>query len=278
MASTAVAATVDRRVVANPGQVERLLAAVASQGERGERLRAFFGTLYYAALRPAEAIALRGDSCVLPDEGWGRLVVSGSAPRAGADWTDDGAPREQRGLKHRGQNDTRSVPIPPELVRLLREHIARDGLAPDGRLFRSGTGGSVQDSTYAAVWRRARQTGLTPEQAASPLVRRPYDLRHAAISLWLNAGVPATEVARRAGHGVAVMLAVYANCVDGEEQAVNARIERPSRATPSVEHWARPKGLSPGLTGNLWAYRGPTRRAGRPPKVKPQVRRARIVA
>jgi integrase len=206
--------------------VERLLAAVGSQGERGERLQAFFGTLYYAALRPAEAIALRGDSCVLPAEGWGRLVVSGSAPRAGADWTDDGAPREQRGLKHRGQNDTRSVPIPPELVRLLREHIARDGLAPDGRLFRSGTGGSVQDSTYAAVWRRARQAGLTPEQAASPLARRPYDLRHAAISLWLNAGVPATEVARRAGHGVAVMLAVYANCVDGEEQAVNARIQQ----------------------------------------------------
>jgi integrase len=221
-----VAATVDRRIVANPDQVESLLAAVGSLGERGERLRAFFGTLYYAALRPAEAIALRGGSCVLPAEGWGRLVVSESTPRAGSEWTDDGAPREHRGLKHRGQNDTRSVPIPPELVRLLREHVARYGLAPDGRLFRSGIGGSVQDSTYAAVWRRARQAGLTEELAASPLARRPYDLRHAAISLWLNAGVPATEVARRAGHGVAVMLAVYANCVDGEEQAVNRRIEQ----------------------------------------------------
>lgn len=44
------------------------------------------------------------------------------------------------------------------------------------------------------------------------------------MSLWLNAGVPATEVARRAGHGVAVMLAVYANCIDGREQANNERI------------------------------------------------------
>jgi len=34
---------------------------------------------------------------------------------------------------------------------------------------------------------------------ASPLAGRPYDLRHAAVSLWLNAGVPATEVAERAG-------------------------------------------------------------------------------
>lgn len=77
-----VAATVDRRIVANPDQVGSLLAAVGTRGERGERLRAFFGTLYYAALRPAEAIALRGGSCVLPGEGWGRLVVSESAPAA----------------------------------------------------------------------------------------------------------------------------------------------------------------------------------------------------
>jgi hypothetical protein len=72
---------------------------------------------------------------------------------------------------------------------------------------------------------------------ASPLVRRPYDLRHAAISLWLNAGVPATEVARRAGHGVAVMLSVYANCIDGQEAIVNGRIEAAlsGQELPSVE-------------------------------------------
>jgi hypothetical protein len=29
------------------------------------------------------------------------------------------------------------------------------------------------------------------------LLGRPYDLRHAAVSLWLNSGVPATEVDRR---------------------------------------------------------------------------------
>jgi integrase len=48
-----------------------------------------------------------------------------------------------------------------------------------------------------------------------PLGRRPYDLRHAAPSLWLNSGVPTTEVARRAGHGVAVLLKIYAHCIDG---------------------------------------------------------------
>jgi len=41
----------------------------------------------------------------------------------------------------------------------------------------------------------------------------------------LNAGVPAPEVARRAGHGVAVLLRVYAGCIDGHEQLWNDRID-----------------------------------------------------
>ncbi|GAA2363479.1 hypothetical protein [Dactylosporangium salmoneum] len=66
----------------------------------------------------------------------------------------------------------------------------------------------------------ARIKALSPEQVASPLARRPYGLRNAAASLWLNAGVPPTEIARRLGHGVAVLLNVYANCVD----VINAKI------------------------------------------------------
>jgi hypothetical protein len=44
------------------------------------------------------------------------------------------------------------------------------------------------------------------------------------VSLWLNSGVPATDVARRAGHGVAVLLKIYAHCVDGQADAANRRI------------------------------------------------------
>ncbi|HLI76999.1 MAG TPA: hypothetical protein VKV02_08640, partial [Acidobacteriaceae bacterium] len=80
------------------------------------------------------------------------------------------------------------------------------------------------DSAYTAVWAQARAKALTPAQARSPLARRPYDLRHAAVSLWLNSGVPATEVARRAGHGVAVLLKIYAHCIDGQADAANQRI------------------------------------------------------
>ncbi|MGW1056998.1 hypothetical protein [Micromonospora rubida] len=107
----------------------------------------------------------------------------------------------------------------------LRRHVDRFGLADGGRLFRSGKGNVVAASTYSRVWKAARELALTPMQVASPLAARPYDLRHAAVSLWLNCGVPATDVAARAGHHVGVLLKVYAKRIDGQEATVNQRIE-----------------------------------------------------
>lgn len=221
----AVASAVDRRVVANPEQVRTLFAAVGQQGDSGRHLVAFFGCLYYAAMRPSEALMLREADCTLPNAGWGRLDLHASAPHSGIAWTASGNARELRGLKRRAGNATRVVPIPPVLVGLLRQHLADDGTAPDGRLFRSEAGGIVQNAKYGRVWRRARKTALTAEQVESRLAARPYDLRHAGVSLWLNAGVPATEVAARAGHGVEVLLRVYASCLDGQGTIANARID-----------------------------------------------------
>ncbi|HUY52743.1 MAG TPA: tyrosine-type recombinase/integrase, partial [Streptosporangiaceae bacterium] len=214
----------DRRVVASPAQAQALLTAVRAQGPRGQHLEAFFGCLYYAAMRPSEAVSLRETDCHLPARGWGRIDLAASEPRAGRGWTDDGAAREARGLKHRAEHEMRSVPIPPELVTLLRAHLSRYGTGPDGRLFRTARDGAIQQSAYGAIWQAARTAAFTTAQQASPLARRAYDLRHAAVSLWLNAGVPATEVARRAGHSVAVLLKVYAHCIDGQADAANQRI------------------------------------------------------
>ncbi len=65
---------------------------------------------------------------------------------------------------------------------------------------------------------------MSPEQYDSPLAADPYDLRHAAVSTWLAAGVPAAEVAERAGHTVDVLLKVYAQCLDGQRALSNSKI------------------------------------------------------
>jgi integrase len=218
-----VAEEIDRSVVARPRQVRALLSAIE---KTSPELTAFFGCLYYGCMRPGEAVSLREIDCVsLPESGWGLLLLSGNAPRVGSQWTDSGTTQDERHLKHRARKTTRPVPIPPELVSLIRAHIARFGLGLDGRLFRGARGSLLSESSYGRMWQLARTSALTPAQAKSPLARRPYDLRHSGVTLSLNAGVPAPEVARRAGHCVAVLLRVYAGCIDGHEQLWNGGID-----------------------------------------------------
>ena len=107
----------------------------------GQHLEAFFACLYYAGLRPSEAVMLREGHLYLPKKGWGRIILAASASRAGTAWTDDGTARQERGLKHRAGNETRTIPIPPELVRLLCTHVKKYGTTPDGRIFQTARGG-----------------------------------------------------------------------------------------------------------------------------------------
>jgi integrase len=125
------------------------------------------GALYYAALRPSEAVMLRENDLLLPGKGWGRIDLVASASRAGTAWTDHGTARQERGLKHRADHETRAIPVPPDLVKLLRAHIRKYGTTPDGRIFQTARGGILQDSAYAAVWAAARAAALTPATRAT---------------------------------------------------------------------------------------------------------------
>ena len=237
-----VAEAVDRRVVVNHAQARSLLYAVRVAYPS---LEAYFACLYYAALRPAEARHLRVNDCVLPETGWGELVLLGSTPDSNGVWTDSGEANEDRQLKHRGVSDTRPVPASPELVEILRHHIATFPTSPDGRLFvtRIGRAGvplplpftrPLRMGTAYRVWDIVRAAAFSEAEYASPMAKRPYDLRHAAVSTWLNAGVPPTQVAEWAGHSVMVLLRVYAKCIYGQEEPARDRIES-ALALPTTE-------------------------------------------
>jgi integrase len=194
---------------------------------------AHHATAYYAGLRPGEINALDEGTVELPDKDaadqWGVLRLAISRPATSAGWQNDQADEDEippaRQLKHRAIGETRPVPACPPLVTILREHIEEFGFAPDGRLFQGARGGEVSDSVVGRIWAAARKEALTKTQAAGPLARRVYDLRHACLSGWLNAGVPPQQAAEWAGHGLPVLLRVYAKCVDGDDLAARKRIE-----------------------------------------------------
>ncbi|WP_327190003.1 site-specific integrase [Streptomyces xinghaiensis] len=218
---------IDFRYVPGPTLAKALIDAVRTQGPRGEHLEAFFGCFYYAAMRPGEISALKATDCVLPktDTEWGELILEESRPEVGSGWTDDGTSYEKRGLKRRARKATRPVPIPPVLVGMLRTHLATHGTAPDGRLFRAVRGGRVRSTEYCELWEKAREKALSPEEARTSLADVPYSLRHAGISLWLKAGVDPVEVARRAGHSLAVLYRFYAKVLRGAQKSSNHLID-----------------------------------------------------
>ncbi|GAA4910313.1 site-specific integrase [Streptomyces coeruleoprunus] len=229
-AAPATSDEVDFRYVPGPRLSRDLIAGVAQQGPRGEHLETFFGSIYYAATRPGEAAALRDTDFVLPPESepdaWGEVLVSESHPEVGAGWTDSGKSHDERGLKHRARNTVRAVPIPPVFVRMVRSHIARFGVAPDGRMFRAAQGGRITSTEYCDVWEEARKAVLAPEEVETKLADVPYALRHAGISLWIKSGADPVEAAYRAGHSLSVLYRFYAKILKGGSAATNRLIEQ----------------------------------------------------
>ena len=128
-------------------------------------------------------------------------------PAPGPEWTDHGSSRETCGLKHRTTSENPQHP-PPAPVQLLRAHIHRYGTGPAGACF----------APPAAA---GRTTPAAPRPAGIP-ASPPAGSTPCAVSLWLNVGVLVTEVARRAGHDVAVLLRVYLKCIDGRAGPASA--------------------------------------------------------
>ena len=155
-------AALDPAVVASPDQVSALLDAVA---QTRPELTAFFGCLYYAALRPEEAVALRLPDCQLPGPGWGMLRLAAATPRTAALDRHRCQPRAARAQAPAGWDDPlgpgppgagRHAPCAP---RGLRHRIRRAAVPRNPR-------------------RAAQRIGLRPGLARRPRSRpRPRSRR-----------------------------------------------------------------------------------------------------
>jgi integrase len=179
--------------------------------------------MYYAGLRPSEAVIARwGDLVDLPGDGWGTLRLRKAAADAGKAFTDTGTARQETGLKWREDNAVRVVPLPPVLVRLLRDFmpttVEADALVCPGR-----GGEPASSSTVQREWSMARGDVLGAEVDRRCL-HRPYSLRHSAASLWLGLGIGPADVAARLGHSIEELLRTYADVLRSHREAANGTI------------------------------------------------------
>ena len=154
-------------------------------------------------------------------------------------------------------------PDPPQLARLLRWHLQTFGCAEDGRLFQGARGGRLSESLYGRIWHQAHAAAMPQDGTGAQPVHRPYDLRHAALSL--ASGAPPAEIAARAGHSVHVLLTIYAHSVPGHGQIASQHIEqalRPSRWPPagpqkSTQTPGIPSVMRPCHSWTQWDSAGP---------------------
>jgi integrase len=118
--------TVNVRVLPDPSTMERIIDALASSQPASRTYRVMTAVVYYAGLRPSEVVMLRQGALVLPKRGWGRIEVT----EADIDFDVPGEPK----------TGPRSVPIPPQLVKILAEWVDAHQFGAGDLLFRTRTG------------------------------------------------------------------------------------------------------------------------------------------
>jgi integrase len=171
-----------------------------------ERYRALVWTLALGGLRIGEAAALRVGNVKQKTI----RVVESSAEVGGRKVTT--SPKSGK---------TRTVDIPPELRKMLREHIRMHSNPFDPRslVFTGPDGGQIRQNAFRTrVFQpAAARAGISP-------IPTVHDLRHTAASFMAAEGFTLLEAAGQLGHGATSMTQRYSHVFPSERETKAARL------------------------------------------------------
>jgi integrase len=130
----------------------------------------------------------------------------------GAILTPDEKGLRERGLKHRRDDDFRSVPLISDVRAALLEHVER-GYSSSQRTWLSRTGRGHVDfgNLMENFWRPAFERVFAGTDKAGLATSSAGILRKTAITLWADSGITATQAAEWAGHSEEVARIYYAS-------------------------------------------------------------------
>lgn len=164
-----------------PPPAEHVLAILDALGPKW---RLLFVTIEQGALRLGEATGLT----------WGDVDRAGLRLRLPRSATK--------------RDRARWVYLPEWLIEAIENTCPPDDRTPERRVFQ----GITEASAYQAMSRACKTAGVPHYH--------PHDLRHRRITIWHQSGVPARELAERAGHSRPSMsLDVYSHVMPADEVA-----------------------------------------------------------
>jgi integrase len=162
-----------------PPPAEHTLAILEAMGER---YRLLFITIEQGGLRLGEAVGLR----------WGDVDAAGLRLRLPRSATK--------------RDRARWVYLPEWLIESIEATCPLEDRTPERKVFQ----GITEAAAYQAML-RACKLAKVPHY-------HPHDLRHRRITIWHQSGVPARELAERAGHSRPSMsLDVYSHVMPADE-------------------------------------------------------------
>ena len=212
---------VDAEMVMTPTQVADMAEAC---GAVHPPFKAFVLVQGMSGLRPGEAVALRSRDLVRSEGTITSIVVRGTQSTVAARYFTSDEDR-RRPLKGRGPKATRTVPAWPVLADALADTGAGTGDPPNGPLFLSPGGRPIDTSNfYRDAWRPAREQVFAADDPLRSATL--HDLRHAAITTWLNAGVALKTAQTWSGHRtLSVLLDTYLGVMKGDDAEGRSRVQ-----------------------------------------------------
>ena len=191
---------------ATPDELEKLTA------EMPECYQGMILLASWCGLRFGELTELRRRDLVLdPDQERGVIRIERAVVR-----TDDGfavtTPKSDAG--------TRDVNIPPHLVAVLAEHLAKHvGPEQDSLLFPAAHGGHLAPSTLYGQFYKARAKAGRPDL-------RFHDLRHTGATLAALSGATIAELMGRLGHSAPAAALRYQHIAAGRDEKIAVALSK----------------------------------------------------
>ena len=134
-----------------------------------------------------------------------------------------GAVRVKGGIKvddPKSETGVRSVAIPPHLIPVIEQHLEKHvGSGPEALLFRSVTGGNVNQSTFYRHWNKARIKAERDDL-------RFHDLRHTGATLAASTGASVAELMARLGHSSSAAAMRYQHAAQSRDHEIAALLSK----------------------------------------------------
>jgi integrase len=189
-----------------PASIEELGALTAAMPEKLTLMVTLAG---WCALRFGELVELRRGDIDLSDE---VIRVRRAAVRTKRGGYTITSPKSDAGI--------RDVTIPPHLIPVIEQHLAKHVAGDrDSLIFPADGGGHLQPSTLYRHWYKARA-------AAGRDDLRWHDLRHSGAVLAAATGASLAELMQRLGHSTPVAAMRYQHVASGRAREVAALLSK----------------------------------------------------